>query len=164
MKKSGKCARAWRLIRREPERGSISILTIGLFVITVSLLILLTDVASIAVAKRSLVHATESAAIRATHNLDLAAYYHGDAGVDIPIDCQMAYGQVIDELDQWMLGDTEIRRVEIEEIKLVNFGCTGNYVQLTTSARTHLPFRLPKSSLAYVEIHATVTAESDRKG
>ena len=79
------------------ERGSISVLTIGLFHHYL-LAYLITDIATIAVAKRSLVHATESAALRAVQSLDRAAYYRGDTGIDIPIDCSTARLRVIEEL------------------------------------------------------------------
>lgn len=69
--------RNFRQIREVERRnkGSISILTIGLFLVTVAMLILITDVGSMIVAKRSLVHVTEAAAIRAAHELDLESYY-----------------------------------------------------------------------------------------
>ena len=152
------------LFNQGSEQGSISLLTIGLFVLTVSMLILVTDIAAMAVAKRSLLHASESAAIRAAHNLDLAAYYRGVSGVKIPIDCQMAYAQVIEELNQWLQGDSEFKREELEAAQLVEFNCAGNRVRLVTSARARLPFVLPGSSMNYLEVNATVTAESDQKG
>jgi len=143
------------------EEGSISVLTIGLFLLTVALLMLITDLASISVSKQSLVHATESAAIRATHNVDLGAYYRGDAGVSVPIDCHAAYQKLVDELSLWMQSDADMRRQELQQVWLTDFSCAGNRVQLSTAARAFLPFRLPVSS-ASVEIHATVEAQSNR--
>ena len=52
------------------ERGSISVVVIGLFVITVASLMVMTDVSALIVAKRSLVQATEAAAQRGVHTLD----------------------------------------------------------------------------------------------
>jgi len=143
------------------EEGSISVLTIGLFLLTVALLMLITDVASISVSKQSLVHASESAAIRAAHNVDLGSYYRGDTGVPVPIDCHAAYQKLVDELSLWMQSDTDMRRPELQQIWLTDFLCAGNRVQLSTSARAILPFRLPASS-STVEIHATVEAQSNR--
>lgn len=143
------------------EEGSISILTIGLFVVSVGILILITDIASISVSKQSLVHASESAAIRASHNVDLASYYKGNSGVSVPIDCQTAYAKVIEDLNQWVEGGRDIHRPELEQISLTDFSCSGNRVRLSTSARAILPFRLPQASSS-VEIHATVEAQSDR--
>lgn len=143
------------------EEGSISVLTIGLFTVTVGLLILITDVASISVSKQSLVHATESAAIRATHTLDIGSYYRGGNGVAVPIDCNVSYQRVIEELSLWMQSDGELRRKELQKISLTDFSCSGNKVRISTSALAFLPFRLSQS-FSSVEIHASVEAQSDR--
>jgi Putative Flp pilus-assembly TadE/G-like len=147
---------------QDGNRGSISILTIGLFLITIALLFLITDIATMAVAKRSLVHATESAALRAVQSLDRAAYYRGDSGVAIPLDCSMARTRVIEELELWMQSSEDLRRPELKQIWLSDFHCEGNRVELNTSARTALPFRLPGSTLDKVELHASASAQSDR--
>jgi len=149
------------LRRLKEENGSISILTIGLFLVSVALLIVITDIASISVSKASLVHASESAAISASHSVDLGSYYRGNSGVTIPIDCQAAYQKAIEEIGLWSQSDGSMYRPELQEIWMTDFSCSGNRVQLSTSARALLPFRLPQSA-SYVEIHATVEAESDR--
>lgn len=156
-----KAARARILYRLEDEEGSISILTIGLFMVTVGMLILITDIASISVSKQSLVHASESAAIRASHSVDLRTYYKGNSGVSVPIDCQVAYGKVVEDLNQWVEGGGDIHRTELEQISLTDFSCEGNRVRVSTSAHAVLPFRLPQAS-SFVEIHTTVEAQSDR--
>jgi hypothetical protein len=127
----------------------------------VALLILITDVASLAVSKQSLVHASESAAIRATHNVDLGSYYRGNSGVSVPIDCQAAFRKINEELRGWFDSDGEIRRIELEEVYLTDFSCSGNRVLVSTSALAVLPLRLPAFPTT-VEIHTTVEAESDR--
>lgn len=149
------------LARLREERGSISILTIGLFLLTLALLTLITDIASISVSRASLVHASEAAAIRASHSVDLGSYYRGDTGVAIPIDCQVVYQKAIEEIRLWSENEGSIRRPELQQIWLTDFSCSGNRVKLSTSARAILPFRLPQFA-PYAEIHATVEAESDR--
>lgn len=149
--------------KAEREKGSISVLTFGLFFVTLSLLILITDIASIAIAKSSLVHATEAAAIRATHSLDLSAYYRGGSGAAVPIDCQAARIKVLEEFNLWMQSSGDMHRQELQQVWLTDFSCDGNIVQLTASARATLPFRLPQSSMSYVEIHTTISAKSDRQ-
>ena len=144
------------------ERGSISVLTIGLFLVTVAMLFLITDVASIIVTKRSLVHVTEAAAMSATHQLDLGAYYQGTKRAAIPIDCARALSRVRDELGGWISTPSESKREELRLVEIVEFSCEGNRILLTTSAMATLPFRLPGSSLSHVEIRATVAAESNR--
>ena len=149
------------LHRLKQENGSISVLTMGLFLISVVLLILITDIASISVARQSLVHVSEAAAIRASHSVDLGAYYRGDTGVSIPIDCQAAYQKAAEEMSVWSQSDGSFHRPELQQVWMTNFSCSGNRVQLSTSARAILPFRLPHSATS-VDIHATVEAESDR--
>lgn len=160
----GKCVREnmrryTRVLSR--EEGSISVLTIGLFAITVALLILITDVASMAVSKQSLLHATEAAAIRAVHSVDMASYYRGGSGVAVPIDCQMAYQAVTNEINMWFQSEPDMKRQELQGVSLIDFQCTGDRVELSTSAQMRLPFRLPQGS-ALVNIHATVEAQSER--
>lgn len=145
------------------EGGSISVLTIGLFLVTVSALFLITDIAAIIVAKRSLVHVTESAAMRATHQLDLGAYYQGRTQVAIPIDCSSALSSVKGELDEWISTPSQARRKELRSVEITGFTCEENRILLTTSAVANLPFRLLGSSLSTVEIRATVAAESNRR-
>jgi len=56
------------------ESGSIAVIVIGLFVITVASLMVMTDVSTVIVAKRSLAQATEAADQRGVHNLDKGSY------------------------------------------------------------------------------------------
>ena len=86
------------------ERGSLSVVIIGLFVITVASLMVMTDIATVRVAKRSLTQATEAAAMRGVHTLDRDTYYSGKGTMAttplalinkrehpaIPIDCNQA--------------------------------------------------------------------------
>ena len=53
------------------EEGSISLLIIGLFIVTIFSIMVMSDLGSIAIAQRSLVQASESASQRGTHELDL---------------------------------------------------------------------------------------------
>lgn len=155
------CFKGGRRQEFSREEGSISVLTIGLFSVAVALLILITDVASISVSKQSLLHATEAAAIRAVHSVDLGSYYRGNSGVSVPIDCERAYQVVADEINTWIEEESDIKRRELQEVSLTRFSCSGDRVELSTSARTLLPFRLPQGS-ALVDIHATVEAQSER--
>jgi len=146
------------------EMGSISVITIGLFLVTIALLALITDIGSVAVAKRSLVHVTESAAIRAAHMINERSYYEDGASPGVPIDCPAARQEVNEEFDSWMQSSISSRRPELESIWVTNFSCAGAFLELAASARARLPFRLPSSSVAFVEIHSTVAVQSDRNG
>ena len=67
--------------KSKDEEGSISLLIIGLFVITVATLLVITNIASIAIAQRSLIQASEAAVQRGVQNLDLNSYYVGKGGM-----------------------------------------------------------------------------------
>jgi hypothetical protein len=146
----------------ESEKGSITILTFGLFLITVALIFLITDVAAMVVAKRSLINATENAAIRASHALNREAYYQGQLGDGVPIDCQAARQLALEELAAWMQDGGDFRRPEIVRVELNNFSCFGDEIVLTTSAEASLPFVLPQSFLSHIQINATVGVRSKR--
>ena len=63
------------------ESGSIAVIVIGLFIITVASLMVMTDVSTVIIAKRSLAQATEAAAQRGVHTLDKSSYYQGTANI-----------------------------------------------------------------------------------
>lgn len=149
--------------KAKQEQGSISVLTLGLFLITITFATLMTDIASIAIAKRSLIQASEAAVVRAVQSLDKSAYYQSNTSMVIPIDCSMARMKVIQELGLWMQNGAQMLRPELEEIALVDFYCLDNVVRINTTAKAKLPFRLPNSSLVNVEIHARVGAQSRRQ-
>lgn len=152
-----------KLFDYKNEEGSIAVLTLGLFIIAVSLTTLMTDIASIQIAKRSLTQASEAAVVRAVQSLDESIYYQGANSSVIPIDCQMARIRVIQELGLWMQSGIEMLRPELEEIALVDFYCLDNVVKISTTAKAKLPFRLPNSPLINVEIQASVGAQSNRQ-
>ena len=149
--------------KAKQEQGSISVLTLGLFLMTITFATLMTDIASIAIAKRSLIQASEAAVVRAVQSLDKSAYYQSNTSIVIPIDCSMARMKVIQELGLWMQNGAQMLRPELEEIALVDFYCLDNVVRINTTAKAKLPFRLPNSSLVNVEIHASVGAQSSRQ-
>ena len=57
------------------DSGSIAAIVIGLFLLTVASLMVMTDVSTVIIAKRSLAQATEAAAQRGIHTLDKSSYY-----------------------------------------------------------------------------------------
>ena len=63
------------------ERGSISVLTIGLFSVLLASTLILTDISTVYLAKRSLILAGEAAVQRGSKNLDQSAYYSGEYNV-----------------------------------------------------------------------------------
>ena len=160
------------------ERGSISLLVIGLFTITVALLITITNIAGVAIAKKSLTQATESAAQFGASTLDKDSYYQGefseltmvenligtgpeDPGV--PIDCDEAVSKVQTAMQDWSSGDLSLKRVEIESLQIDSVDCDGFELSISTSARAKLAFVLPFFNLTDVAIQSTVGSTNERR-
>ncbi len=154
--------------RFSDERGSLSVVIIGLFVITVASLMVMSDVATVMVAKRSLAQATEAAAMRAVHTLDRDSYYTGKGTIlttpmslinkrehsRIPIDCQQAVLDVFLELGNWSQDDTSMKRHELQGIVLTDFSCDGTSVDISTYAEVKYPFTIPFTSLKSANLTA----------
>ena len=156
----------------EDEEGSISLLIIGLFVVTVATLLVMTNIASIAIAQRSLVQASEAAVQRGVQNLDLKAYYVGEGRmlsgilnngeVPIPIECSSASSAISDELRHWNSSNNSLLRREIREVWMSEFNCDGVSVGISTSAFAVLPLQVPFLNLRNIELHNTVGATNSR--
>jgi hypothetical protein len=114
--------------KTQDDCGSITLLTLGFFLLALSSIFLLTDLASIGVAKASLSHISELAVQRGIQELDESRYYNSffssrmadifrirmryeldvnspgmiSASTTVmPIDCTAARVRVLEELDLW---------------------------------------------------------------
>jgi hypothetical protein len=153
------------LSKLRDDRGSLSIVIIGLFVITVASLMIMTDVATVMVAKRSLTQATEAAAMRGVHTLDRASYYTGKGTMAttplalinkrehpaIPIDCNQAVVDVMLELHNWSTDDSSMKR-------LTDFICDGTSVEISTYATVKFPFTVPFTSQSSASLFANAAS------
>lgn len=161
----------------ENEEGSISLVVFALFITTVSTLLVVTDIAAIGIAKRSLTQATEAAAQRGVRNLNESAYYKGefDASTQVrnllgvgpsdpgvPIDCSKAIGDAQGALLDWSYGPKPLRRVEISNLSISKLECDGFGIQLVTRATAHLPLTIPFVNLNSVVITSTVATKNER--
>ena len=154
------------------EEGSISLLIIGLFIVAIATLLVITNIASIAIAQRSLIQASEAAVQRSVQNLDLKAYYVGKGGmfsgilnadeVPIPIECNSASSAIADELKHWNTSNNSMLRREIRDIWISKFDCDGASVDINTTAFAVLPLQVPFIDLNNIELHATVGATNTR--
>lgn len=167
----GKEISTYKSLRRKfaSERGSISVVVIGLFVITVASLMVMTDVSALIVAKRSLVQATEAAAQRGVHTLDKSEYYQGKGNVStapvatatarahpvVPIDCARGGVEVLLELNSWSNDESEMKRQHLKGIQLTNFYCDGESLEISTRSEMKLPFKVPFTSTDSVFLTAT---------
>lgn len=161
--------------RLTDESGSLSVVIIGLFIITVASLMVMSDIASVFVAKRSLVQATEAAAQRGVHTLDESAYYVGKGNMftaslaaltarphrSIPIDCNRAVFNVMLELHNWSNDEGAMKRNELKGIVLTDLQCDGTSIEISTYAEVVFPFRVPFTRMdsAFLTASAGTTNE-----
>jgi hypothetical protein len=156
-------------VRLKEENGSIAVVVIGLFVITVASLMVMTDVSALIVAKRSLVQATEAAAQRGVHTLDKDSYYQGKANMftaplaiathrphpTIPIDCGRGGFELLLELNSWSRDQSDMKWQQLKGIELTNFQCDGESLFIETRSEVSLPFRVPFTATDSVFLKAS---------
>ena len=159
------------MLRRKlnSERGSISVVVIGLFIITVASLMVMTDVSALIVAKRSLVQATEAAAQRGVHTLDKSEYYQGKGNMftaplaiatqrehpTIPIDCSRGGVEVLLELNSWSNDESDMKWQQLKGVQLTSFSCDGASLDISTRSEMKLPFKVPFTTTDSVFLTAT---------
>jgi hypothetical protein len=151
------------------DSGSIAVIVIGLFVITVASLMVMTNVSTVIVAKRSLAQATEAAAQRGVHSLDKASYYQGKANIftvpmaiathrahpTIPIDCNRGGLEVLLELHSWSNDDSDLKWHQLKGIQLTDYQCDGQSLSIETRSEVNLPFTVPFTAIDSVFLTAT---------
>ena len=156
-------------LKLSAETGSISVVVIGLFVVTVASLMVMTDVSALVVAKRSLVQATEAAAQRGVQSLDQSEYDQGKGNIFtvpmaiatqrehpvIPIDCERGGVEVLLELNSWSNDDGVMKWQHLKGIQLTDFSCDGSSLQISTRSEMKLLFKVPFSTTDSVFLTAT---------
>ena len=149
---------------------------------TLIVLVILTNISSIYLAKRALTQASEAAVQRGVRNLDLQRYYQsdynfwqfawnltgeGETDPGIPIDCQKGRDDALSAMAKWMQlsesKETANGRENLEDIKVNRVECDGYQLTISTSADVRLPFLLPFINLDYVEISTTVASIAQRR-
>ena len=160
------------------DEGSISLIVMALFIISIVTIAILTDISSVYLAKRSLTQATEAATQRAARNLDMSAYYRGEYNVTksllsaagygeidpgIPIDCAKGRADALGALSDWSAVGDSVIRSNLGAINIEELSCNGYQITLTTSSTTTLPFLLPFIEQSQVRITSTVGIVNERK-
>jgi hypothetical protein len=149
---------------------------------TLIVLVILTNISSIYLAKRALTQASEAAVQRGVRNLDLQRYYQsdynfwqfawnltgeGETDPGIPIDCQKGRDDALSAMEKWMQlsesKETANGRENLEGIRVNRVECDGYQLTISTSADVRLPFLLPFINLDYVEISTTVASIAQRR-
>jgi hypothetical protein len=159
------------------ERGSISVLIIALFLITVCLVMITTNITTVTVAKRNLTQSAESVAQRGAHFLDEEAYYTGKFNVitmaqnlfgggpqdpGVPIDCDKAMVGISEALvdlgrESELLIQKGVSNLEVSEI-----ACDGRDIKVSLNAMVSLPFQLPFLNLNSVKLESSATTFNQR--
>jgi hypothetical protein len=163
----------------DEDRGSISLIVMALFLISIVTIAILTDISSVYLAKRSLTQATEAAAQRAVRNLDMSAYYrgeynatkslltlagYGESDPGIPIDCAKGREDALSALSDWSVAGRTVMRSNLGVINLEKLSCDGYQIAITTSSTASLPFLFPLIEISKVRITSTVGSVDERKG
>ena len=155
--------------KMKDDSGSIAVIVIGLFFLTVASLMVMTDVSTVIIAKRSLAQATEAAAQRGIHTLDKSSYYQGKANIFtvplaaatqrahpvIPIDCNRGEFEVLLELRSWSNDESDLKWHQLKGIQLVDYQCDGQSLAIQTRSEVNLPFEVPFSSMESVFLTAS---------
>lgn len=165
------------LFHSRDERGSISILAIALFLITVTLIMISTNVAAITVAKRTLTQSAESAAQRGAHFLDEEAYYAGKFNVitmaanllgrgpedpGIPIDCDSARGGIAEALEDLSRESDLLIDKGVSDLKVLEIACDGRDVRVSLQANVALPFQIPFLGIRSITLRSAATTFNQR--
>lgn len=159
------------------ENGSVSVLTIGLFLLILTTSLILTDISSIYLAKRSLSLATEAAVQRGMKNLDEAAYYSGEYNLNkllanslgqaesdpgIPINCGKGLQDIQEVLSGWQSRGAASIRENVDQLRLTNFECNGFEIYIESAAIARIPIPIPFINLDQVAIHTYAGAVGER--
>ena len=159
------------------EEGSISVLTIGLFSVLLTSVLILSDITAVYLAKRTLILASEAAVQRGSKNLDQAAYYSGEYNITeftqgllgfgeedpgIPIDCNAGLRDARDVLDSWQGQGRELSRDGISKMRLTDYQCDGFEIYLKSSAIVELPFPFAFIGMREVEINSSAGGLGER--
>ena len=140
--------------RIKDESGSISPLIMGYFVIALSLTFLISNIASVYIARRDLINLTEGALSRAVQELDEIAYYYqvpipeifpGQSRA-VPINCSNAgrtFSQEValiakSKLDLYGRSFNQAN----SDIELNSFICDGKSLRVSLQQVHQLPFKL----------------------
>lgn len=154
------------------QDGSLSILIMGLVLSSVLVLIILTDISSVYLAKRALTQATEAAAQRGVRNLNTELYYTSHYVPDqydpgIPIDCEKGRRDSFLAIQDWIQlsqnQSSTIGRPNLKSIQINEFVCDGYEISIAASARVRLPFLISIFNVTEIDIYSKVSSIAERK-
>ena len=161
----------------DDEKGSISVLSMGLFLLVLTTSLILTDISSIYLAKRSLSLATEAALQRGMKNIDETAYYSGEYNFNqllvnsfgqaesdpgIPINCEKGLQDIQEVLSGWQARGAASVRENVGQLRLTNFECDGFQIYVESAAIARIHLLIPFITLNEVAIHSYAGGVGER--
>lgn len=159
------------------DRGSISVLTIALFLLTLCLVMITTNITTVTVAKRNLTQSAESVAQRGAHFLDEEAYYTGKFNVitmtqnlfgdgpkdpGVPIDCEKAMVGISQALSDLSRDSELLIQKGVNNLKVSEIACDGRDIKVSLRADVKLPFQLPFFNVTTVKLESSATTFNQR--
>jgi len=150
-------------LKREPindDKGSITPLIVLYFIVIMSSIFVIANIASVYIARKELITVAESALSKAAQELDETRYYYslpsivsaGDSrGSVIPINCNDASSTFMREISAMSFQ---------REIEISKFECDGASLRATVSENTRLPFELPIFSTREFTNHVRVSVRA----
>lgn len=138
-------------VKIKDERGSVSILIIGLFLLTMALVMVTSDIAALVAARKALTQHTEYLVQQGAKSINLDAYYQGRGGLlpylaektfvdqtdpGIPLDCQAVTQEI-------MAAAPRISDRTFSDFQLTHHECDGTMTYVETQARAVVPYSLP---------------------
>jgi hypothetical protein len=168
-------SRLWKAL--SSSRGSISLLTFGLFGIVLLTALILTNISAVYVAKRTLSLATEAAVQQGVKNLDMQAYYTGENNLSraaltllglgesdpgIPIDCSAGSRDAEMVINGWSHRDSDSHSNNLSSIQISAISCDGFQMEVSTSALVAIPIPIPFINLEEIRIQSRASAIPER--
>lgn len=153
------------------EQGSISVLVIGLFLITMALLMVMTNISALALSRKALTQQTEYLVQQGAQEISLNDYYQGQGNLFT----YLAEKTVIDQKDPGVpLDCTKVKAAiyraagaieheRLKDFRLSNVDCRGSVVSITTDAQAVLPYSLPFLKIDRFEIHGYAANTPERR-
>ena len=166
---------SWRALTC--ERGSISILTFGLFSVVLITALVMTNISAVYIAKRTLSLATEAAVQQGVKNLDMQAYYTGENNLSrealtlmglgesdpgIPIDCGAGSRDAEMILRSWSDREIDSHSKNLSGIEISEITCDGFQMALDTYASVVIPIPIPFINLEKIRIQTRASAIPER--
>jgi hypothetical protein len=168
-------SRLWKELAS--PRGSISLLTFGLFGIILLTALILTNISAVYVAKRTLSFATEAAVQQGVKNLDMQAYYTGENNLSraaltllglgesdpgIPIDCSAGSRDAEMVINGWSERESDLHSNNLSSIQISAISCDGFQMEVSTSASVVIPIPIPFINLEEIRIQSRASAIPER--